>query len=35
VLIAAVSFLFFKESLDAMKVVGLVLLIAGIFLVLR
>ncbi len=35
VLIAAVSFLFFKESLDTLKVVGLALLVAGIFLVLR
>lgn len=35
VMIAAVSFLFFKESLDAMKIIGLVLLISGIFLVLR
>ena len=35
VLITAVSFLFFKESLDALKLVGLVLLVSGIFLVLR
>jgi small multidrug resistance pump len=35
VIIAGVSFLFFRESLDAMKVVGLVLLVSGIFLVLR
>jgi small multidrug resistance pump len=35
VMIAAVSLLFFKESLDAMKVVGLALLVSGIFLVLR
>ena len=35
VMITAVSFLFFKESLDALKLVGLVLLVSGIFLVLR
>ena len=35
VMIAAISFLFFKESLDAMKVIGLALLVVGIFLVLR
>ncbi len=35
VIIAGVSFLFFKESLDALKVAGLALLVAGIFLVLR
>jgi multidrug transporter EmrE-like cation transporter len=35
ILIAAVSLLFFRESLDAVKLVGLALLVAGIFLVLR
>ncbi len=35
VMIAAISLLFFRESPDASKLVGLALLIAGIFLVLR
>ena len=35
VMIAAVSFVFLRESLEAAKLVGLALLIAGIFLVLR
>ncbi len=35
VMIAAVSFVFLQESLEASKLVGLALLIAGIFLVLR
>jgi multidrug transporter EmrE-like cation transporter len=35
VLITAVSLFFFKESLDILKIVGLALLVAGIFLVLR
>jgi multidrug transporter EmrE-like cation transporter len=35
VLIVLTSFLFFKESLDPLKVIGLALLISGIFLVLR
>ena len=35
VAIATVSFLFFRESVDALKIIGLVLLVSGIFLVLR